>query len=211
MENEIWKMYPEFSFIQVSNLGRVRTLDRVITCGNGARVVKGRILKQQRFPKGYLYVTFSMNGKTVNRSVHRLVAKTFIPNPDNLPEVNHRDNDRTDNNVDNLEWCTPEYNIEYREKYGTSAKKYTKVLNRPVYAVNLKTSEVSRFESQTEAARQLDCNQGNIHSVIKGNRNQANGYWFVRADSSAVESTKSKFGDEVADQVEELMNELQPA
>jgi len=90
-ELENWKMHPDFSFIEVSNLGRVRTLDRVVSNGRGTYVRKGRILKQRDNGHGYLYVMFGKDGKAVNKSVHRLVAKTFLPNPNNLPQINHKD------------------------------------------------------------------------------------------------------------------------
>ena len=201
-ENEIWKPYSEFWFLEDSSWGRVRTLDRMVPTsrGNGKRLVRGRILKQCYNKGGYLYVSFSVNGKVVNRSVHRLIAQTFIPNPDNLPEVNHLDNNPSNNNVSNLEWCTPEYNIEYREKYGVAC-------NRPVYAVNLETLEVLRFESQHGASRELKSSQGNINMVLKGQRNQAGGFWFTKANENAVENTRTKFGDEVARKVEQLMSE----
>lgn len=208
MDNEIWKMYPEFSFIEVSTIGMVRTLDRVVTTKRGTRVVKGQILKQYRNRDGYIYVHFSVNGKTINRKVHRLVAQTFLQNPDNLPEINHKDNNPLNNNISNLEWCSRQYNIAYREKYGTPAKGSW---GRPLFAVNLKTTEVSRFRSQSEAGRELGVNQGHFNSVIKGQRKTAGGYWFTNADSNAVEATKQKFGSEVADKVKDLMNELQPA
>ena len=207
MENEeIWKTYPEFDFIEGSNLGNIRTIDRYVTYKNGVRhFYKGNLLPQYRNNSGYLYVHFVVNGKNVNKLVHRLIAQTFIPNPDNLSEVNHRDNDPLNNNVSNLEWCTHEYNIAYREKHGISAKEYTKVLNRPVYAVNLKTLEVLRFESQSEASRELEANLGHINSVIKGKCQQAGGYWFTHADENAIENARSKFGDEVANRVAKLM------
>lgn len=204
MDNEVWKAYPEFSFVEASNLGRVMTLDRVVTCGNGMRVVKGHVLKQWRNMYGYLYVSFGVDGKLITRKVHRLVAQTFLPNPNNWPEVNHKDCDRTKNNVENLEWCTHGYNMQYREKYGESA-------GRPMFAINLNTLEVSRFKSQGEAGRELKANQGNINSVLKGRCKTAGGYWFTYDNGDAVETTRNKFGDIVADQVEELMNELQPA
>lgn len=214
MDKEIWKAYPEVSFIQGSNLGRVRTVDRYVSDKRyGERFVKGRILKQYRHNNGYLYVHFSVNGKQVNRRVHRLVAQAFIPNPDNLPEVNHRDNNPANNNVSNLEWCTGEYNIAYREKHGVAC-------NHPVIAVDLTTLEVSRFPSQMEASRELGASQSNLNSVIKGQRKTAGGYWFTIADENAVEATKNKLGDIVAHKVEQLIeqqwlndfiNEMQPA
>lgn len=204
-DSGIWKNYPEFDFIQGSSIGRVRTLDRVVSNGKGMYVKKGRVLKQWYNNSGYLYVHSKVNGKKVNRSVHRLVAQTFIPNPDNLPEVNHINGDRTDNRLVNLEWCTHEYNMAYKEKYGVSAKEAAP--KSPVYAVNLITAEVSRFRSQREAGRELGVNDGGINNVIKGRRNHTGGYWFTKADNNAAESTRNKFGDEVANKVAELINE----
>lgn len=199
MKNEVWKMYPEFSFIQVSTIGRVRTLDRVVTRGKGMYVVKGRILKQRRDKDGYLKVHFGVNGKQIDMKVHRMVAETFILNPDNLPQVNHKDCDRANDNVDNLEWCDGSYNFQYREKYG-------KALSSPVYAINLNTLEVSRFESQSEASRELGVSLGHLNDVLKGRRKTAKGYWFVNAGNHAVEYTRNKFGYEVADKVEKLIS-----
>ena len=153
-------------------------------------------------------VCFYVNGKLVNLLAHRMVAITFIPNPNNYPEVNHKDNDRANNVVSNLEWCTSQYNMAYKERYGISAKEHTKVLRRPVIAVNLDGFEVFWFESQHEAARQLGINQGNMNEVVKGKRQIAGGYWFTSADENAVERTRAKFGDKVADKVEKLMNNI---
>ena len=66
---------------------------------------------------GYLRVTLSKNGKNKHYRVHRLVAQAFIPNPDNKPQINHKDNDRKNNNVENLEWCTAIYNLYYRNNW----------------------------------------------------------------------------------------------
>jgi len=197
-KKEIWRTYPEFNFIQGSNLGQVRTIDRWVMCGKHEQFVKGRVLKQQLDKDGYLRVGFMVNGKKVRRGVHRIVAQTFIPNPNNLPEVNHKDNDPASNCVSNLEWCTGKYNIEYREKYG-------KALNRPVIAINLTTLEVSRFRSQHEAGRELGVNQGHITEVIRGKRKKTGGYWFTNADNTAVEATRAKFGNDIANKVEELL------
>lgn len=140
----------------------------------------------------------AVNGKNFNLYIHRIVATCFIPNPDNLPEVNHIDNDPTNNAVSNLEWCTHEYNVAYREKYGTA-------LNIPVIAINLKTSEVFWFESQHEASRQLGVHQPLISKVVKSERNKTGDYWFTYADENAVGKTRAKFGDEIANEVEKFM------
>lgn len=204
-EQEIWKQYPEFDFIEVSNLGRVRTKDRYVPSKNASkRLVKGRVLKQHDNGHGYMFVQFYANGKRITLRVNRMVAITYIPNPHNYPVVNHLDNDRANNAVSNLEWCTRKENEDYKKNFGTSTPE---VLGRPVIVVNPETSEVFWFESQSEAARQLGVYQQNINHVVKGLRYTASGYWFCDADENAVEKTRIKFGDEVAKKVEELLSE----
>lgn len=209
-EREVWRQYPDYDLIEASNLGRIRMKDRVVKGRNGSkRLYKGHVLKQWLDRNGYLFVNFRVNGKKVNLKVHRVVAITFISNPDNLPQVNHIDCDRTNNVVSNLEWCTSQYNMAYKERYGISAKEHTKVLRRPVIAVNPETSEVFWFESQCEAARQLGIDNSHINMVIKGKRHKTGGCWFCDANEKAVEKTREKFGYKIAKKVEELMrNEL---
>lgn len=192
MDNEIWKTYPEFTFIQGSNLGRVRTIDRYVPDGKGGkRFVIGRILKQRRNRNGYMQVTTTINGKTVTISVHRVIASSFLPNPDNLSQVNHKDCDRTDNRVENLEWCTRKYNCQYRNKhgisYGEAAKKHR------VIAINLKTLEVLRFSSQTEAEKNLGISYQSIGGVVSGKAKQAGDYYFMSDDGNDIEMDKDKF------------------
>lgn len=191
-EQVIWKPYPDYPFIEANQFGEIRTLDRYVPSKNGSKqLVKGRVLKQQLDRYSYLYVSFGANGKTVHLKVHRIVATCFIPNPDNYSEVNHKDNNPTNNRLDNLEWCTSAYNNAYREKYGTAC-------SHPVIAINLDSFKVLLFRSQNEAARQLGVRQGNINSVVKGRRQKtAGGYWFCDADSNAVEKVRAKFDDEI--------------
>lgn len=192
-ESEIWKALPGVTGVEVSTLGRVRTLDRVVPCrGNGTRIVKGRILKPFGSGRGYMKLTIKVDGKFITKSVHRLVARTFLPNSKNLPQVNHKDCNRANNNVGNLEWCTASYNRRYREKYGVSS---AEAKGRPVFAINLTTNEVSHFRSQKEAGRALGIFQTSINMVIRGKQKQAGGFWFVNDDGHAVDAVKSKLHD----------------
>ena len=179
-KTEIWKVWPRTPFIEGNLFGEVRTRDRNVPVKQGYRLIKGRILKQFRNRCGYLYVSFRVNGKRVNRTVHRIIAECFIPNPNNLPEVNHLDNNPENNAPSNLEWCTHEYNIEYREKYGTPAKDF--VLKSPVYAINLKNLKAYWFESQREAGRVLGVDYKHISRALKGRYKTVHGYWFVKDD-----------------------------
>ena len=202
---EVWKTYPEYDFIEASNLGRIRSKDHYIMRKDGKKYhAKGHVLKQWLDRGGYLFVNFRVNGKKISRKVHRIIATTFIPNPKNLPQVNHIDCNRTNNVVENLEWCTCQENIAYRDKLGHTAKNNSP--KKPVIAVNLEKSEVFYFKSQHEAARQLGASQANIWRVINDKRKTIGGYWFCYADENAVEKTRAKFGDKVADEVEKLIN-----
>lgn len=97
---------------EVSSLGRVRSLDKYVK-GKGYRLHKGKVLSPTKNKNGYLKVNLHCNGKRKTITVHRLVAQAFIPNPDNLPQVNHRDEDKTNNRVENLEMCDVKYNLSY--------------------------------------------------------------------------------------------------
>ena len=100
---------------EVSNTGQVRSLDRFYY-----RLHKGKVLSPTKDRYGYLTVTLNCNGKSKTIKIHRLVAQAFLPNPDNLPQVNHKDEDKTNNNVTNLEWCTAKYNVNF----GTRQERY---------------------------------------------------------------------------------------
>lgn len=105
---EIWKDVPGYEGIYiVSSFGRIRNL------------VSGKFIKSSQKNDGYCRVCLSKNGCGKCINIHRLVAQVFIPNPDNLPQVNHRDEDKTNNVADNLEWCDAKYNINY----GTSQQR----------------------------------------------------------------------------------------
>lgn len=109
---ESWKKVVGYEdFYEVSSLGNVRSLDRVTN--NGTQIRKGQVLKQKQRENGYKAVHLSVNGKTKWINVHRIVAKAFLPNPKGLMEVNHKNEIKSDNRVENLEWCDRAYNNNY--------------------------------------------------------------------------------------------------
>lgn len=115
-------------YYEVDQLGRVFSVDRVILVeDNGRKYNKplaGKQMKQTMHDKGYKMVSLTRDGKTKLKFVHRLVAEAFIDNPDNLPMVNHKDEDKTNNFLENLEWCTASYN----RTYGSAIEKQAKNL-----------------------------------------------------------------------------------
>lgn len=128
---EIWKDIVGYEgFYQVSNLGRVKSLDRYIEITNKRgtlyrRPIKGRLLSLNNADGDYISVALTKDSIGIFYSVHRLVAQAFIPNPDNLPQVNHKDENPSNNYADNLEWCTAKYN----SNYGTRCEKLSKTLS----------------------------------------------------------------------------------
>ena len=152
-ESEIWKDVAGFEGLyQVSDKGNVYSVGQKRVQG---RKRGGRMLKPGHTSRGYLQVNLHKNGKRKTRTVHRLVAETFLPNPNGLSQVNHRDEDKDNNNVENLEWCTSEYN----NSYGTRLER----LNKKIRAVNAETGEVLTFNSLTEAG----CEGYNTSAVSK--------------------------------------------
>ena len=115
MTEEIWRPVVGYEGLyEVSSYGRVRSMDRYVKCDyERYRLHKGKVLSPGKDKDGYLFVVLSCNGKHKTIAVHRLVAQTFIPNPDDLPQVNHRDENPSNDNVDNLEWCDAKYNMNY--------------------------------------------------------------------------------------------------
>ena len=108
---EVWKDVPGYEGLyKVSNTGKVMSLQTVGLFGKNNN---GRLMTLRTDKFGYKFVFMSKDGKKKRGSVHRLVALAFIPNPDNLPQVNHKDEVRDNNNADNLEWCTVTYNNNY--------------------------------------------------------------------------------------------------
>lgn len=149
---EVWKDIEGYEGIyQVSNFGNVRSLDRIVQYIDGriARF-KGITRKPVKNQDGYLAVVLAKNrneAKTVR--IHRLVAAAFVPNSDDLPEINHKDEDKENNRADNLEWCDRLYNC----RYGTRGERISKSNSKPIALT--KDGKQIVFASQEQAAKQL--------------------------------------------------------
>lgn len=160
MEEEIWKDVVGFEGkYQVSNLGNVRSLNWENT--HKIKLIAQNIINNS----GYLYVTFHAGlPKSKHFLVHRLVAQAFLPNPENLPQVNHKDENKLNNNIENLEWCTRKYNINYGEGHKKATKGIIKSVGRCVKCIE--TGKV--FRTVISAARYYDIKQGQISNVCLG-------------------------------------------
>lgn len=178
MEQEIWKDIEDFvGSYQVSSLGRVKSVRRSVVYANGrVHIVEEKILSLRAGRKGYIYACLvDANKKKHNKQVHRLVAKAFLANPDNLPQVNHINEIHSDNRVDNLEWCTSEYNLNYgnRNKIASDSR------GKDVLQLTLNGKFVCRHTGTRNAARALGLNPkcgANIASCAHHKRKVAYGY-----------------------------------
>lgn len=151
-KEEIWKDVKGYEGLyEVSNFGRVKSKDRrvkVVYKSTFYKNLKGKILKPTN-TIGYDKVALYKEGRQKYHNIHRLVAEAFIPNENNLPIVNHKDESRNNNHVDNLEWCTHKYNITY----GTAPDRKNKKLSKPVFGIHVETGEKITFPSMMEAGR----------------------------------------------------------
>lgn len=142
---------------QVSNYGRVKSLEKDYVT-NGAVRHQKEIIKKLVETKGYFCTNLSKNGNLKHFLVHRLVANAFIPNPNNLPQVNHKDEVKTNNHVENLEWCDAKYNVNYgtRNKNDSEKKKGIIPKGTPpklVYQYTLDDELVKVWDSVSECGR----------------------------------------------------------
>lgn len=176
--NEIWKDIKGFEGLyQVSNYGRVKSLARRVPHIKRTRLLSERILKHQLREDGYLQLNLSTKGKVIKPLIHRLVAEAFIPNPNNLPQVNHKDENKTNNNVDNLEWCTQQYN----STYGTVIERLQvgNMKNRkPVLQYSLNGEFITEYESIKAVAIAVNGSGSNIRNCCTGKKKTAYGYVF---------------------------------
>ena len=177
---EVWKDIEGYEGLyQVSDLGRVRSLDRVVRGANAYSTdytirLKGRILNKGTALNGYQFVVLSKEGKHKHATVHRLVAEAFIPNPDNLPEINHKDENKANNVVSNLEWCDRSYNVNY----GTSLEKRSRKCFKCIEQLTLDGQHVAYYESVAELVRQSNgkYKANNIYMAARGDNESSYGY-----------------------------------
>lgn len=173
---EIWRDIEGFiGFYQVSNFGRVRSLDRF--CNGRKR--KGSIMAFTE-RKGYLYVHLRNGEISKSYSVHRLVAQAFIPNPDNLPQVNHINEDKTDNRVENLEWCTTTYNLNYGNRNTRVGNKLrNNKRSKPVSQYTLDGELIKVWPSLSEIARNCPFDISAISANCLGKYNSKTAYGYI--------------------------------
>lgn len=184
MKEEIWKDINNYEGLyQVSSFGRVKSLPRTLSDG---RKWKEHIL-QQETNHGYKRVTLANNNFNKTYRVHVLVAEAFLPDKFNFKHmldentsiinledlvINHKDENKSNNHVDNLEWCTPKYN----SNYGDCKYKIAKQLSKPVIQYDINFKVITIYDSLSEAGRQTGYNIGYISQCCNGKYSTAYGY-----------------------------------
>ena len=172
---ETWKDIPKYEGLyQVSNLGNVKSLERPVNDNGGIKIIKERILKKQKHYHGYLYVV--LNNK--KKYIHRLVAQTFLDNPNNYKEINHKDGNKQNNVYSNLEWCTRSQNVKHSYRLGLLKSRIGKNNNqsKQVLQYNLNGNFIKEWESIKEASRFLKINDSSISACCKHKQNKAGNY-----------------------------------
>ena len=183
---ELWKWIPGYEgYYMASTHGRIKSVDRYVGYKkSGQRLMKGKILKQSTDKGGYKIVQLNKNGKEKLFTVHRLVAQVFLENSSNLPQVNHKDENKQNNNVDNLEWISPKDNMNY----GTRNERMSNSLKGRTFTEEHRKniSKVRKGKHHTEEAKKK------ISKSLKGKNNPNYGKQFT-------EEHKKKLSENHAD------------
>ena len=168
---------------EVSNLGQVRSVDRIVIntsrSGNTYKEFKkGKIISQRKTHSGYILVSLHKEGGISDKLVHRVVAIAFIPNPNNLPEVNHKDEDKTNNKASNLEWCDSSYN----KLYGTARERINAKRSKGIEQLTLDGQHVAFCQSAAVAYRMSNgkFHPSSIIMAVNGHQKTAYGYLWRR-------------------------------
>ena len=170
---EIWKDIPGYEGLyQASTLGNIRSLDKIVPKWNKPykRKVKGKILKKNLINGGYLAISLHKNKEQKSYKISRLIAKTFIPNPNNKPEVNHINSIRTDDRVSNLEWCTRSENMLHSYKYGNNTQvgsnnASSKLTDEKV--IKMRSMYKTKKYKQKELAKIFNVSKITAHNVLR--------------------------------------------
>ena len=165
---------------EVSNRGRVKSVERTVWNGRGYKIVAERILKPQK-ARDYLGVVLCKDGKVKRYLVHRLVATVFCENPEGYTEVNHINEIKSDNRAENLEWCSRSYNNTYNGR----AKKIAEKKSKSVIGIDKISGLIVEFSSIREAERQIGIDKSHICACCKGKLNSCGGFYWMYDDADA--------------------------
>lgn len=183
LTDEIWKDIKGYEGLyQASTLGEIRRIESVVVDKNKKRIrtFKNKKIKQILRKDGYYFVNLSKNGKVKTAKVHRLIAETFLKNDVNYNIINHKDGNKINNNVTNLEWCTCSHNTKEAYRLGLRKPNILKeALNgrsKPVLQYDTSKNFIKKWSCIKEASKKLKIKDSNISLVCKGKRKTAGGY-----------------------------------
>lgn len=173
MDRELWRWVVGYEGLyMVSSYGRVMSVPKRAARSNGYMAsYDGQILSPSNNTKGYPSVSLHRDGRGRTRAIHRLVAEAFVPNPEGLPSVNHIDEDKTNNSVENLEWCT----LEYNNNYGTRNNRISATTANTVQML-LDGKVVAEYPSARKAYEATGTTPSHISECCNGKRKTANGF-----------------------------------
>ncbi len=185
LDGEIWKTIKEFPYYQVSNLGRIKMLEKKKWGGKGWYIKKSSIRRQSIGTTGYYMIMFECDYKKRGFRTHRLIAEAFIPNPENKPFINHKDGNKLNNSIDNLEWCTPRENIMHARETGLMPIRRgckNPLVWSSVIEMDLKGNTIKVWDSIKEASKATGAL--NICAVCNGVQETSGGSKWKYADES---------------------------
>lgn len=180
-EKEIWRNISGCPGYQVSNLGRVKSIERKVSNGKSYRIVREKILKPDKHSSGYLKVILSKDGEKKSYFIHRLVAAAFVQNESLFyNEINHIDECKTNNCASNLEWSDRQHNCNFGTRNERLAKANTNNPKRSKKVICIETGVV--YPSLSDVHRKFGFSKGNISSCCAGKLNSAYGYHWLYVD-----------------------------
>lgn len=186
-KEEEWKDVAGYEgYYQISSMGRCRSLDRKVPHPvHGSMKVSGRVLSPRESGYGYYYVSLCRNSELTSKMLHKMVSEAFLPNLYDKPHVNHKDGDKLNNSVDNLEWCTQQENI--RHAFDTGLNKVGLGKKHPMYKEGFVVSPFGQlfyFEGQNDFCRANGINFGGFSQMLRGLLTNTGGWHLPKCKSS---------------------------
>lgn len=204
LPGEEWRTVDFNDKVKVSNFGRVSYEDHKRTNIIMIQLYRYQLTTMGNYLKVNIFNTY--NNKLVTKTIHQLVATYFIPNPDNLPEVNHKDGKKYNNRVDNLEWVTSADNLKHAKE--NKLQPINDGLPTPIIQLDINGNVINKFDSITSAAKILHMNRKKIGQVISGKANMYWGYnWVIDYERKPTYSNNKPIKIQQIDLNDNIINE----